>query len=199
MDATQIVISVITVVGVISGSGIIQFFVNRRDNKKEAVRAQAFETLREEFRNGLQAREDKGRERYEQHSQDIKKMQLQHEQDFKELKQAVQQLTDNDSKITNNMDQLKETQAAIAESLVGMAHDRIIQRTDKISERGSITNKEKATLKSMYDPYHRLGGNGEVREAFEYVLTLPVVSEDQAREKDRELRCAELQSYCKSV
>lgn len=200
MDSnTQIIISLITFAGVFVGSGIVQFLITRRDKKKEDEQSKKLDILREEFKDGLDKREATGKERFDHHELAIQKMDLQHQKDFQELKLAIQKLTENDSKITKSLESVGEVQSSVADSLVGMAHDRILQFTNYISDRGSITNREKSTLKSMFNPYHNLGGNGEVKEAYEYVLTLPTVSEETAREKDSARKYQQFAQYIDST
>ena len=215
MDWGQILVTAITV---IISSGIIQFFVNRRDKKVEDSKknheeelkkemkdhltnvndkwkvdycdknAKAIEDLVKEVRTGLTEREDTGRKRYEEHKLAIENMNIEHQKDFLALKEAIAKLTENDSKITESLTKIADKQNNMAESLVGQAHDRIIFLTDKITDRGAITNKEKATIKSMYLPYSSLGGNGEVRESVEYVLELPTIKESEAKERDVKIK-----------
>ena len=194
IDST-IIVAGLALIGGFGGNGLVQFLINRRDKKKEDQKNEELKKLREEFKEGLDDREKTGKARYDEHHLAIEKMDFQHQKDFQELKDAIRLLTENDTKITKSIESLSETQSIMADSLVGLAHDRIIQHTDRIAERGAITNKEKATLRSMYNPYHRLGGNGEVQEAFEYVLTLPTVSEETAHERDKDLRRKEFKTY----
>ena len=215
MDWTQIGVTALTV---ILSSGIIQFFVSRKDKQKEdekkdnadAIKkemkdhltdvnskwkvdycdknAQAIEAIGQEVRQGLEEREKKGFQRYEEHRLAIEKMNLEHQKDFQELKVAIQKLTENDTKITESISKIANKQDVMADSLIGQAHDRIIYLTDKISERGAITIKEKATLTSMYEPYKKLGGNGHCATAIHHMETLKVVSDDEAREMDIKLK-----------
>lgn len=187
-DWTPIVVAIISVVGVALSSGIIQFFVNRKDQQRQTSLNVAIEELRKEFQKGLDEREATGASRYEEHQKAINEMKAEHVKDFKALQNAIDQLAKNDTRITNNIEEIAKTQSVIAESHVGQAHDRIIFLIDRIAARGSITNKEKATIKSMYEPYRKLGGNGEVKEAFEYAMTLPTVSDDKARQLDLDNR-----------
>ena len=194
--------------------GFIQFLITRRDKKREEEKidhdeemkkemrdhltnvnakwkvdycdknAKAINDLIVEVRDGLSKREETGKQRYDEHHMAIKELSLQHQSEFLELKKAIDQLTENDTKITSSLQKMSDTQECMADSLLGISHDRIIFLTDKISERGAITNKEKATIKSMYEPYRKLGGNGEVQEAVEYVRTLPTKTDAEAKEMD---------------
>lgn len=215
MDWGQTIVTIITVA---LTSGIIQFFVNRRDKQKEDAKqdhdesikkdmrdhltnvnakwkvdycdknAKAIADLAKEVKDGLAERESTGKRRYEEHHISIEKMALQHQKDFQALFDAIKQLESNDTKITESLCKMADKQDVMAESLVGQAHDRILFLTDKITERGAITNKEKATIDSMYVPYKRLGGNGYVKTSVEYVESLKTVSEDEARQMDIEIK-----------
>lgn len=215
MDWVQIGV---TFLGVLISSGIIQFFINRKDKKKEDAKhdhdeilkkdmkdhltlvnnkwkedycdknAKAIADLAEEVKIGLEERENRGKQRYEEHHISIEKMNLQHQKDAHTLFEAIKQLEINNTKITESLGKIADKQDIMAESLVGQAHDRILFLTDKITERGAITNKEKATIDSMYIPYKRLGGNGYVKTSVEYVESLKTVSEDEARQMDIEIK-----------
>ena len=204
----------VTLLTVLIGSGLIQWWFARKDKQKEDAKknhdeeikkemkdhltnvnskwkedycdknAKAIADLAQEVRDGLAEREAKGLQRYEEHHLTIEKMSVQHQKDFLALKEAIQKLTDNDTKITQSIEKIAEKQDIMADSLIGQAHDRIIFLTDKISERGAITIKEKATLTSMYEPYRKLGGNGHCATAVTHVNTLKVVSDDEAKEMD---------------
>lgn len=194
--------------------GFIQFLITRKDKKREEAKinhdeemkkemrdhltnvnakwkedycdknAKAINDLIVEVREGLASREAMGKKRYDEHHIAIEKMAIDHQRDFLELKKAIDTLTANNTEITESLQLMNDRQENMAESLVGQAHDRIIFLTDKISERGVITNKEKATITSMYEPYRKLGGNGECRIAYDYVMGLKVVSDSEARELD---------------
>lgn len=211
MDWTQIAITAVTV---LLSSGIIQFFVTRKDKKKEDAKtdhdeaikkelkdhltnvndkwketycdknAQAIAELTKEVKQGLEEREAMGRKRYDEHHLSIEKMSLQHQKDFQTLLEAIKQLENNDTRVTESLDKIANKQETMAESLIGMSHDKLIFMTDKIAERGAITLKEKATLESIYVPYHKLGGNSHCSTAMEYMKTLPVVSDEEAKNMD---------------
>ncbi len=215
MDWGQIAITAITV---IISSGIIQFFVTRRDKKVEDGKknheeelkkemkdhltnvndkwkidycdknAKAIEDLIKEVRIGLADREETGKRRYDEHHLTIEKMNVEHQKDYLDLKKAIEKLTENDTTITESIKKIAEKQDIMADSLIGQAHDRIIFLTDKIAEREAITIKERATLDSMYEPYKKLGGNGLCATAMHHIDTLKVVSDDEAKEMDKELK-----------
>lgn len=76
----------------------------------------------------------------------------------------------------------------MSDAIVGLGHDKILYLTDKIQRRGKITLKEKTNLECIYIPYHALGGNGDGKTGYEYCMTLPICTEEDADEMDRVLR-----------
>ncbi len=85
-------------------------------------------------------------------------------------------------------DRLKDEKAAndTALSLMvrGLCHDKILYLTDKAVARKGITTRERATLTSIYEPYHDAGGNGDCKEGFEACEKLETITEDEARRRD---------------
>lgn len=73
----------------------------------------------------------------------------------------------------------------MSDAIVGLGHDKLLYLTDKISRRGKITLKEKTNLTGIYVPYHALGGNGDGKTGYEYCMTLPVCTDEDAEEMDR--------------
>lgn len=76
--------------------------------------------------------------------------------------------------------------------MLGLCHDKLFYLSEKAIERGCITYEDKATLKSVYEPYHELGGNGPGTEVYLTAMALPVVSKEEARKKDNEIKRREL-------
>ena len=68
--------------------------------------------------------------------------------------------------------------------ILGIGHDKILYLTDRIMQRGCITMKEKRNLNSLYEPYKRLGGNGDCKIGYDACNALPIVSENEAFEMD---------------
>ena len=178
----ELVKIIIAVIGSGAFFTFMQFLITRHDNKKSKVnelcekldkglelQTDKYETLKEEITKGLDDRENTGKQRYLEHKEQIQK-----------LNEAIFQLTKNDTEQSQYM-------KTIGESLIGLSHDKIITLTDKFLERGAITLKEKATVKSIYDPYQKLGGNGDCHVAYNYICDLPIVSEEKARELDKNL------------
>ena len=189
MDVAQVVL---TVVGSVIGSGavfgFVQFLIQRRDQQKKDAEGKKFEELRKEFKTGLQEREDKGRERYEEHREAITKMSEEHKKDFQTLITAIEQLTNNDTKTTEYIEEIRTYNKYMGDEIMGLAHDKLVYLTDKYQERGAITLKEKATLDAIYKPYHEgLNGNGDGKVGYDYAMKLPVVSDSKAKEMDEAL------------
>ena len=175
----------ITIIGSGALFSFIQFLITRHDTRKDKIdelvnqlkdcsslqderSKERYTALQSEIRDGLDERETTGRARYLEHREAIQK-----------LNEAIFQLTKND---TEQSQYIK----TIGESLIGLSHDKIIYLSDKILERGGITLKEKATLKSLYEPYQKLGGNGDCAVAFNAINDLPIITEEKAKEMDKE-------------
>lgn len=94
--------------------------------------------------------------------------------------------------LINRRDSIKENKkadtSARAKMLIGLGHDRILDITDKIIKRGGITLKEKRNLRYLYEPYKELGGNGDCEIGYDVCLKLPVLSEEEAIERDNNER-----------
>lgn len=164
MDETTVQI-IITVIGSGAFFSFLQFLITRKDKKKEDEKNDKFNKLQQEFTDGLREREQTSIDRYNEHKEAINK-----------LEEAIKQLTENDTKMTQYMN-------SIGNGVLGLAHDRLIFLTDHYQRRGCITLKEKANLDAIYKPYHDdLGGNGDGKMGYEYCMQLPVVSEEEARD-----------------
>jgi len=199
MTDDTIVQIALTVIGSGALFSFLQFLIQRKDKKNDTNIEKKFDEMTNNFNNqlkeaidrfekGIQTNENTGKERYNSHKIRIEDMSEQHNKDFKALLQAIDQLKENDSKITSTIDIINENQKNACDALMGLAHDRIIFTSDKIIERGCVTTKEKATLESIYEPYKRMGGNSHAKVGYENVTKLEVVSEEIAREKDLELK-----------
>lgn len=187
----EIIQIVLTVIGSVIGSGavfgFVQFLIQRSDNKKAQLKKNEHEELRKEFNKGLQEREDVGRKRYEEHKIAIEQMTKEHKKDFEILLKAIKNVEDSNEKLCEKVDTVADYQKNIGDGVMGLSHDKLIFSTGKIAERKAITLKEKATLTSIYDPYRRLGGNGDCKTAYEHVMSLNVISDEEAKRIDKEL------------
>lgn len=105
-----------------------------------------------------------------------------------EIESAVNQLRT----ILISMEETNKKQSDLinlqAQALIGLGHDKLVRLTNKLIKRGAITVKEKANLKAIYYPYKKLGGNGDGEEGFQVCMKLPVISEQEAYERDRTLK-----------
>lgn len=196
MDWGQTIITLLTV---LIGSGLIQFFFNRKDKQKEDAKKDSAETIKKEMKDhltnvnnkwkedycdknakmieelahtvkdGLEERENKGQERYEEHKKTIE-----------ELKKAVIVLTD-DAKDRRKYEQ------AMGESLMALTHDKLVHLGKTYQKRGAITLAEKNNLTMLYKPYHDgLGGNSDGEGYFNYCMNLPVITEEEANDMDKQ-------------
>lgn len=200
---TQILITIIS-----SGTlfGFFQFLITRYDKKKNEKKKSLADGLRKEFkanldnsnedwkkeycdkhfrmiqdlakesREGLQEREAVGRARYEENKEVIE-----------QLQKAVLQLVENDTSMKEQMAGMNQQMEKIGDSLMGLSHEKIMCLCDKAITRGAITSRQKATIKSVYDPYRKLGGNGDCKVSYEIIDKLPVVSEDRMKEIEVEV------------
>jgi hypothetical protein len=73
-----------------------------------------------------------------------------------------------------------------SDMILGLGHDKLLYLTDKLIQRGCITMKEKRNLNSLYEPYKRLGGNGDCKVGYDACQDLPIAGEKEAFEKDCE-------------
>lgn len=85
-------------------------------------------------------------------------------------------------------DKEEENNSAQSRMLLGLGHDKILYLTDKFVRRGCITLKEKRNLKFLSKPYFDLGGNGDCEIGYNACQSLPVVSDDEAEERDAAIR-----------
>lgn len=189
---------IIAVIGALLGTGFLQFLITRADKKKERaedkeennlenklkqhltnvnnqwkidycdVNAKAISDLSKEIREGLEAREAKGAERY-----------LEHKEAIEELREAM--LT-----LAKNTEETKKIGGYLGQALMGLTHDKLIYLGKQYQKRGAITLAEKNNLKLLYTPYHDgLGGNSDGEGYYTYCMNLPVVTDEEAMEMDK--------------
>lgn len=106
---------------------------------------------------------------------------------YKELKDGLEKHDEMIKKLNEILVETRKEDAGIKQLLIGIGHDKLVFMTDKIARRGAITLKERATLDAIFVPYSTLGGNGDGEAGYKYCVTLPVVSDEGAREKDSSL------------
>ena len=180
----------------ILGSGaffsFIQFMLTRKDKKEENSIDKKLEEIKKCFTEGLDEREKTGKKRFDEHKIAIEEININHEKDLLELRKSLEEITKMIEKQnienSNNTKSILENQKNANESIMGLAHDKIIYLTDKITERGAITIKEQSALNSIYEPYKRMGGNSYAKAGYDHSMELDVVSEEVAREMDKRIK-----------
>ena len=203
--------TITTLVTVLIGSGLIQFFFNRKDKKEEDAKKnnadsvkkelkdhlinvnnqwkedycdknkKAIEDLSKEVKEGLEEREKKGLERFEEHKEAIKELQ-------KVMLNLAKDSEENKkimAMLTKDAEERKKLDASIAKSLLGITHDKLVYLGKYYQRRGAITLSEKANLRMLYTPYHdELGGNSDGEGYYNYCMNLPVVTDEEAKKMD---------------
>ena len=157
----------------ILGSGAIfsflQFLISRQDTKQKDNIETKLKIIKDDYGHKI----DENRKLAEmQHKEN--------EDNINKILYLIEGLNENDIKINEAIQDLASKQDAIGKGVVGQAHDRLLYITDKIIERGVISNKEKSNIESMYFPYYTLGGNGEVKRQVDFCMKLPVVTDAEA-------------------
>lgn len=85
-----------------------------------------------------------------------------------------------------NKKRVSECEKNQSNMILGLGHDKILYLTDKIMLRGCITLKELTNLKYLYEPYKKLGGNGDCETGYNACIKLPIVSDNEAYRLDTE-------------
>lgn len=180
MDFGALVTNIGSLAGALGIVELIKFFVSRKDKKQERKedKEAAVDNLRKELKQHLIDVNAGWKETYcDKNSKAIN-----------ELSDVCLQLKDNVVLLTENISQMQEYNTNVGDAVKGIIHDRILHNVDGYIERGGITHEELATLKSMYDPYKNLGGNGDVETAYNIALKLPVITKNDALERDNRLK-----------
>ena len=216
MDLIEIIKNLGTVAGALGIVELIKFFITRKDKKQERQEdredqkksdiqelkkdtEEKLDALQAEFKEGLADREKRSTDRYLEHKEAILNMNQEHRKDFQELLKAIQQLTTNDTKTTEMIETNQQTVGVLADGMVGMIHNTILFTSKGIIDRGVVTFEELATLESLYVPYTKLGGNGDVRKRYEKINELKTVSKEEADRIDAELRKKEFKELQEAV
>lgn len=175
---------VLTILGSGALFSFIQFLIQRKDTKEDKNIDKKFEEVNKRIDDGLEERDKTGLKRYEEDRQSIEDIVELHKKDLQSLLDALGELKKNDERIEKTINSISDNQKNVCDALIGMAHDKIIYMTDKITERGYITLKERATLDSIYQPYRAMGGNSHAKAGYEHVIELDVISDEKAKEMD---------------
>lgn len=157
---------------------LVKFLLARKFQKEDKEDNYA---TRQELVEGLEAREAKGAERFDINSKAI----VENTKAIEDLASISKDLKDNVLLLTNTITEMKGYNKTVGDAVNGIIHDRIIHNVDTYIDRKAITIEEISTLKSMYYPYKKLGGNGDVETAFEQAIKLPVVTKEESIELDK--------------
>lgn len=189
---------IVAIVGALLGTGFIQFLITRADKKRERAEDKEENNIKKELKAHLdnvstqwkidycdvntKAIKDLDKKVYKlietkenQNNELFKK----HEKAVEEIQKEISILVDYNAKQTEYMKKM-------GQNLLGLSHDKIVYLGDIYIERGAITLKEKATILSIYEPYKKLGGNGDCEIIFNYIDKLPIISEEEAKKRDKE-------------
>lgn len=186
MDILQALQNFGALVGAFGVVELIKFFVLRKDKKQERQedRVDDIGNLRTELKKHLDDTNASWKETYcDKNAKAIADVAT-------ELSDLGAKLTENVLLLTNTVTEIKENNSNIGDAINGIIHDRIIHNVDSFIERGGITQDELATLTSMYEPYRKLGGNGNVQTAYDIAAKLPIITKEQAIKRDNEIRWA---------
>lgn len=83
--------------------------------------------------------------------------------------------------LTNRLD-------LISDAVRGQGHDRIVYLGGKYIQRGGITRDEYENLHDyLYEPYKSLGGNGTAQKIMNDVENLPIITKNEAYERDSDV------------
>jgi hypothetical protein len=160
-----IIVALIGMVGASVGSifGYRQFLLKRKDEKEErnvqklieeAVE-KAKQEMQEEFYQGLQDRENTGRERFEINSEAIKENSVQ----IGKLVGLVEnQITKMDA-FAESMTSLNKVVKATAEAQRNTNYDRFLTVASKVLRDGNISITDKTNLKQLYTSWKDLDGS----------------------------------------
>lgn len=199
MDQVNALQILITVLGSGALFSFLQFLIQRKDNRDERHIEEQFKTVREEIREDLEEREKTGKERYDEHHETIKEIMRDHKEDFNKLVARFDDLKENDRRLEEKIEKIATNQQNACDALIGIAHDKIVYMTDKITERGYITLKEQATLDSIYGPYRTMGGNSHAKAGYEHCRDLDVISDEEAKKMDEEIQVHKKQNAVQRI
>jgi len=196
IDTELLKVIVPTAIGSVLGSGavfgFVQFLIQRNDKKKENTIEKKLDEVKDEFRKGLDDREETGKRRYEEHKEAIKGINEKSEERYDELKSAL-------IKLAENAKERDKYEHYVGAALMAISHDKIIYLGKKYQRRGAITLAEKSNLKYFFTPYSEgLDGNGDAKEIYLYCMTLPIVSDIDAQKMDFKLKSEELKEMMPS-
>lgn len=206
-----IVAILVALVGTAGGMfGFVQFMIKRKDEKEEKdfnkiiderVEAKmnefirkcgeigdvqienAVEKARAEFKEGLDMRENTGRERFEINSEQIQ----QNTNMIQEVLEIQKQTNKKFDKLAESMTVLNEVTAinsklakACAEGVRSTNYDKMLVVAKKALKRGAITISEKTNLKQLYDSYLELqGSDSKITTYYEDCMKLKSIPDEE--------------------
>jgi len=186
METATVVQIILTVIGSGALFSFFQFLIQRRDKKEEDTTQKQLIKLKNEIMTDVYEREKNNQIRSEISQKAIQELTDLQERSFNQLIETIDQLKESDRRITKDIERIANGQDNMNKALVGMIHDQIVSTTDLISRRGAITLKEKTSLQNIYVPYRNMGGNSDAKTGYEYVMTLSVIPEEEAIQRDKE-------------
>lgn len=158
------------------GTGFLQFWITRGDKHRQESIDTKLDAVRNELKDHLTAVNSKWKTDYcDKNAEGIS-----------ELSEISKDLKDNVVLLTTTVGELKKYNETIGKGIEGLSKDKLLFLCSKYQKRGAVTLSERAVLEDIYKPYHELGGNGLGTQAFEYVLGLKVVSDEEAAMMDAE-------------
>lgn len=176
-----IVVALIGMVGASAGSifGYRQFLLKRQDEKEanniqalidEAVRMAKAE-MQEEFNQGLQERENTGRERFAINSEAIQENSAQ----IGKLVGLVENQILKMDNFAESMTALNRVVKATAEAQRNTNYDRFLTVASKVLIQGEISITEKTNLKQLYTSWKDLDGRDpKIDTMYEEAMKLPL-------------------------
>lgn len=150
-----------------------------KDKTLEKLKAE----LREEFKDGLDAREQTGAERFKINSDAI-------EANTKAIGELIEMNKSLTTKVDTLADSVKKSFDAIdkkveyqSNGLKSVLYGKIAEIYDKCLSRcdgGAITADEEANIEQLYNSYSGLGGNGRGHKMYEKACEMHTVTKEQA-------------------
>lgn len=188
----------ITIVSVILGSGLVQFLLTRKDKKQEDAKKDNADTIKKDMKDHLTEVNNKWKADYcdknskliEELTRDVKLGLEQREQKglerYQEHKEAISELREAIIALTKDAEDRRTLESYMASSLLAITHDKLVYLGKTYQKRGAITLAEKNNMKLLYTPYHDgLGGNSDGEGYYTYCMHLPVVTDEEAAEMDK--------------
>lgn len=188
----------ITIVSVILGSGLVQFLLTRKDKKQEDAKKDNADTIKKDMKDHLTEVNNKWKSDYcdknskliEELTRDVKLGLEQREQKgferYQEHKEKIEELREAIIALTKDAEDRRSLESYMASSLLAITHDKLIYLGKTYQKRGAITLAEKNNMKMLYTPYHDgLGGNSDGEGYYTYCMHLPVVTDEEAAEMDK--------------